>query len=223
MYILSLFNFFKEIKSQLWQERAGSLRRPPQCWGIHRFYGVPFSIVPGSVLPSSSQSLWPASQCLWLWCVVQAVLWPGCCCCGLGFTHQVPGGMSCLQYTFPQPQSWGWVCLCVSYKWPSRLLCCVFFGCPAGDRFALCLSFGRRARPSVWEKTAALSARSIVSLKGFLGLAPWGTNPASEQLPLGASLTFIWSGPSSWIPEDITSGRGSLSQLNPVWTAIQGV
>lgn len=48
----------------------------------------------------------------------------------------------------------------------------------AGDRFALCLSFGRRARPSVWGKTAALSARSIVSLKGFLGLAPWENQPS---------------------------------------------
>jgi hypothetical protein len=133
MYILFLFYFFKEIKSRLWQERAGSLRRPPQCLEfIDSTRSLPYC--PRQCTPQEAPSIFgcrPASQGLWLWCAVQAVLWPGCCCCGLGFTHsecQEGCPVCSIHFHSPSPEA---ETLPLTHKGLSLTarLSCAFFWC----------------------------------------------------------------------------------------------
>jgi hypothetical protein len=75
----------------------------------------------------------PASQGFWLWCVVQAVLRPGCCCRGLDFTHtgcQEGCPVCYIHFHSPSLKAVG-VCLCVSHKWlaPAALLSSASFCC----------------------------------------------------------------------------------------------
>lgn len=66
MYILSLFLFLQRDSITALTGEGRISEKTSPVLGIHRFYQVPLPIVPGSALPSSSQSLWPASQRLWL-------------------------------------------------------------------------------------------------------------------------------------------------------------
>lgn len=154
MYFSFLLFFFlnlpsKEIKSQPWQERVKSLL------GIYRLH-QPVAIVLRQHTP-----LWlwgvfgrlPASQRLWLWCVVQAVLGPGCCCCGLGFTHTgcqegCPVCNTHFHSRSDRPAAQG-VCLCAGHKWlsPAALRSCVLLSVSAEAGFAPSLSSRGRGGP----------------------------------------------------------------------------
>lgn len=105
MYILSLFYFFKEIKSQLWQERAGSLRRPPQCWEFIDSTGS-LSLLSPAVYSLAAPRVFgqpPSASGFDVWCrlssgqVVVAVAWAsltkcqeGCPVCNIHFHSLSP-------------------------------------------------------------------------------------------------------------------------------------
>lgn len=119
MYILSLFYFFKEIKSQLWQERAGSLRRPPQCWEFIDSTGS-LSLLSPAVYSLAAPRVFgqpPSASGFDVWCrlssgqVVVAVAWAsltkcqeGCPVCNIHFHSLSPEAESvCVSATSGRP------------------------------------------------------------------------------------------------------------------------
>lgn len=111
IYSFSFFFFFisfsKEIKSQPWQERVKSQWRPPQCLEFTHCSNPVCYCPKATQSPMALGRLWqPASlpEPLALMCGAGCpgarllLLWPGL------QSDWVPGGMSCLQHTFPQPE-----------------------------------------------------------------------------------------------------------------------
>lgn len=61
----------------------------------------------------------------------------------------------------------------------------------AGDRFAPCLSLGRRIHPSVWRKTTNSSLPGLLLVQGFSRPGSGKPTQLVEQLPLGDALTLF--------------------------------
>lgn len=218
MYILFLFYFFKEIKSRLWQERAGSLRRPPQCLEfIDSTRSLPYcprQCTPKRLPASLAAGQPPRASGFDVQCrlssgqVVVAVAWASLT---VSARRDVLSAVYISIALVLRPR------LCL---WPTR-------GCPWLLGLAV-LSSGVCWRqvctpPVTWEEDPPLCveednkqllARSIVSQKGFLGLVQgnqlsqlnsflWGMHcwPCfSLGLAAGFPKTSVWQG-KSYSPE----------------------